>query len=807
MPENDRPVILTVDDEKGFRHSLKNYLEDCDYRVLEAGDGKEGLEIFEAHRPQLVLLDLRMPGIDGLEVLQRIGETSADTPVIVLSGAGVMDDVVEALRLGAWDYLLKPVHDVSVVQYAVEKALERARLIRENRLYQEQLEEEVTRRTKELRDIADALRQSEEKYRLLTENLKDVILSISPDGILLDVSTAVRDFGGYEPREEIGNHISKYFADKRDLVSVLKHLEDVILQQETASVEFLFKPKFRPPFMVEVTGKLLFENKKIVAILCSMRDISTRKKAELRMMESEQRFRDISYSMADWVWEVNSESKYTYASGKVKQVLGYEPEELVGRTPFDLMPENEGSRIGAIFQKIASEKRPIVDLENWHLTKSGELVCVLTNGVPILDKDGELLGYRGVDRNITSRKQIAEEKRKLEQQLQQARRMEAIGTLSGGIAHDFNNLLTVINGHAEIGLIKLDRMGLNAPESVVHKDLNAILQAGKRAEKLTRQLLTFSRKQVYEPKIINVNDTIRQLEKMLGRLMGEDISMRLHLASDVPLIKADPSQLEQILMNLLVNARDAVNERTDRAAEKKITIETQALQLDETFGAEHSDSRRGKHVLISVSDSGIGMSAEIKGKIFEPFFTTKPKGSGTGLGMATVYGIVKQNKAGIYVYSEPGLGTTFDIYWPASSESMTGEIPKKTKLGTHTGTERILLVEDEEAVRHFARDTLRELGYTIYEAENGKIALQLLVEKEIQIDLLLTDLIMPEMNGIELAAKVEAMFPTVGVLYASGYTDNHIKHTGVLDDGVHFIHKPYSFRDLAEKIREILDHW
>ncbi|MCP4150646.1 MAG: response regulator [bacterium] len=684
--EKNLPVILIIDDEKSFRESLVRFLEDYDYLTLQSENGLKGLELFQSKKPDLVLLNLRLPEMDGLAVLARLKKESPETPVLVLSGADVIEDVVEALRLGAWNYLMKPIPDESFLMHAVETTLERAWLLREKQAYHKSLEKEVNIRTMELEETTNALRRSE------------------------------------------------------------------------------------------------------------------------------QRFKDISYSMADWIWEIDKNAKYILAAGKVKELLGYEPDELLGKTPFDFMPQEEKRRLSPIFEKIAAAKEPIFDLENWNLTKFGEEVCLLTNGVPILGENGELLGYRGVDRDITDRKRAEEEKQRLEKLLQQARKMEAIGTLSGGIAHDFNNLLTVINGHAEIGLIKLEKASQENPlQKKLFKDLNAILQAGKRAESLTRQLLTFSRRQVYAPKVIDINSVIRSLKKVLQTSVGKAFDVKILLSPDVPAIKADPLQIEQILMNLVLNARDAIEiqkEKKNSNYDKKITIETHKVFLDEHHSGGHPEDRRGLQVIFSVSDNGIGMEPELKSKIFEPFFTTKPKGQGTGLGMAAVYGIVKQNKAGIYVYSEPGRGSSIKIYWPSTSEQLISEQAKAPKKkGSLEGSETIFLVEDEPAVRNLARNTLKRFGYKIFEASNGKKALEMLKEKKFHFDLLLTDLIMPEMNGMELAEKIEEMLPDMKILYASGYTDNHIKHTGTLEEGVHFIHKPFSIQELGRKVREILDDW
>jgi two-component system cell cycle sensor histidine kinase/response regulator CckA len=674
ISETKMPIALVVDDESLMRWNLRDFFQGFGFKFLEADNGASCLEILKKVTPDLLILDLQVKEESGLDLLPKIKEFSPDIPIITLSGMDSVDDAVKSLKLGAWYYFLKPIDQMTLFRHTVEKALESTRLVRENRICWSNLQKEVDNRTVELEQANQALRESEEKYRSLVENLSDVIFNLSPDGIVLDVSAAIEDYGRYDKNAEIGKHVSKYFAKKDELLHGIKLLNKAIQNRKNTTFEFLFHPESGDPFPVEVIGKPLIKDNKAIAIQCSMRNISERKLAE-------------------------------------------------------------------------------------------------------------------------------EEKQELQEQLRQAQKMEAIGTLSGGIAHDFNNLLTVINGHAEISLMRLDEA------HYLYKDLQAILQAGQRAESLTRQLLAFGRKQEFEPEVLDVNQVITSLEKMLRRLIGEDICVEMKLTPDIPKIKGDPGQIEQILLNLILNARDAVRDRKDRAVKKVITIETHSVHIDKTYFTGQPESRRGLHVMIAVSDSGTGMDAETRKKIFEPFFTTKEKGKGTGLGLSTVYGIVKQNKGTIDVYSEPGHGTTFKIYWPSTIEKKAVETFNKAAADTSSGNETILFVEDEDAVRNFACRSLRRWGYSVYEASNGKKALELIKGNNLHVDLLITDLIMPEMDGMELAEKIGEIFPTIEILYASGYTSEHLLNTQTLIDAVHFIRKPFSVQALVKKVREILDNW
>ena len=383
------------------------------------------------------------------------------------------------------------------------------------------------------------------------------------------------------------------------------------------------------------------------------------------------------------------------------------------------------------------------------------------------------------------------ENRKLQEQLFQSQKMESMGRLAAGIAHDFNNLLTVIKGYSELALTKLN------PSEKAYKDIITIQSAGEKAGNLTRQILAFSRKQAFEPKIIDINDTITNLDKMIRRIIGEDIDFHISLTPDLPKIKADAGQIEQILFNILVNAKDALNAKTTIASEKKITIETGKSKLKETAAGFSNLSENKQYIFFAVSDNGIGIPEAIKQNIFDPFFTTKDKGKGTGLGLATVYGIVTQNKGKIMVYSEKDKGSVFKIYWLAAigkNNNTNSEISSETTL---TGTESILLVEDDESVKNF--------GYQVSAASNGLEALDIIGKNDKSFDLVITDLVMPEMGGSELSAQLKKTAPDLKILFVSGYSDDHIVHSGKLDKDIDFLHKPYSINDLAAKVREILD--
>jgi CheY-like chemotaxis protein len=370
--------------------------------------------------------------------------------------------------------------------------------------------------------------------------------------------------------------------------------------------------------------------------------------------------------------------------------------------------------------------------------------------------------------------------------------MESIARLAGGVAHDFNNILGVIMGHAEMALLNV------SPEEPVHNDLKQILKAARRSADLTRQLLAFARKQTVSPRILDLNDTIEGMLKMLRRLVGEHIELRWIPGPGLWSVKIDPSQVDQMLANLVVNSRDAI------AGVGAITVQTENVTLDEAYCRSHEGFKPGEYVLLSVSDNGIGMDKETLARVFEPFFTTKEVGKGTGLGLATVYGVVKQNEGFINAYSEPGQGTTFKIYLPRV-QAVSSPKPEAVEERPLKGAETVLLVEDEEAILGLAQAILEQQGYTVLAARTPGEALELAERYAGVIQLLIADVVMPQMNGRELYKNVSALRPEIKVLFMSGYTANVIAHHGVLEEGVQFLEKPFTVRGLAEKVREVLD--
>jgi len=529
-------------------------------------------------------------------------------------------------------------------------------------------------------------------------------------------------------------------------------------------------------------------------------DVTAQKEAEEALKASEERFRMLFDNLPATCWTFDRDGRILDWNKTAERVYGWSAEEAVGKTMFELMvrPENVAHTKENIVAVFRGEE--ILNLEFEDICAAGGTRILLANEYPLKNAAGEVLKGICAEIDITARKEAEAALQESEARLQHAQKMESIGTLAGGVAHDFNNLLTVINGQAELGLMKLPK------EHPVRNNLEGVLQAGKRAAKLTGQLLAFSRRQLYRPKQVDFNRHIHRMTDMLRSLIQEDIVLDFSLTPKLLPINADPAQLEQVLVNLVVNARDAIKERDD-AVVKRITINTCIINTDDTFVQLHPGSTVGEFVCLCVYDTGIGMNDVTQARIFEPFFTTKPKGHGTGLGLAMVYGIVKQNGGNIYVESEKGKGTSIRVLWPraipanVSAEKEVGE----TFVPAHPGTETILLVEDDPAVRTFTADALRTLGYTLMVAENGKQALTLLEKTAQSFDMLLTDVVMPEMDGPQLAKILRGKYPQLPVLFMSGYTRNLVGRDGDITGATDFLQKPFSTYDLAQKIRTMLD--
>lgn len=652
----------------------------------------------------------------------------------------------------------------------------------------------------------------------LTLSHKDYLFSF--EFTALDYTAPEKNLYAYKleglDKEWIYTDSSRRFASYTTLPSgkytfkVRGSNSDGLWNREGASIELIIRPPFWATwwFRVAVLGMVLllmvmfykyriFTLKRRSSQLESINralntQIKKREKVEIELQKSESKYRSLTENISLGIFRntPTSRGKFLEFNPALMKIFGYSDKaELFKISVADLyrVPDDR-KKFNQKMKKYGQVKREELELKR----KDGTPIWCSVSAVAVYDKKGNIIYYDGLIEDITERKL-------LDNRIRQSLKMEAVGKLAGGIAHDFNNILTVIHGHTELALMK------SRSNDSLKRHLNDILKSSKRANDLVFQLLAFSRKQIIEPSLIDVNKVILNLNKMLQRLIREDIRINTELRQNLPLIKADSGQIEQIFMNLVINARDSIDEIVDPQAEKIITLETDIATLDDHYVRLHPGSRPGPHVVISVSDTGKGMTEEVKEQIFEPFFTTKPDGKGIGLGLSTIYGIVKQNNGTIYVYTEPGRGTTFKIYWPYSEDQSVPKIIKTRREEFPAGKETVLVVEDNPDVRNFICDTLVTFGYTVHEASNGKKALEMIKNEQLKIDMLITDVVMPEMGGREVAEKIQNLIPEVKILFTSGYTSNHIVHNGVLEKGINFINKPFSIHDLLSKVRQVME--
>ncbi|MDZ7666100.1 MAG: PAS domain S-box protein [Desulfotignum sp.] len=645
---------------------------------------------------------------------------------------------------------------------------------------------DITDQKKAEKQIAEALSW----YQEIFEGSKDAIFISDENARFVSINSAACNLTGYD-REELRAMRIPDLHDKMDLDAFNTfhgriiggdHVDSEarILRRDGRKVDAEFNNK-----RITVSGKHYMHT--------TARDITERKLTEEALRESEARFRSIYEHTAVGLAQVSLDFKIMSANEAYCNMLGYQEKDLVGKhlkeiTHPEVIEENIQKQ-----ENLASGKIDHYRMEKKFIHKKGQTVHAILDANLIRDVSGNAIYFLGSVVDITERKQAGKERDKLQSQLLQAQKMESVGRLAGGVAHDFNNMLGVILGHTELALLKTDE------DNDLVSDLKEIQKAAKRSANTTKQLLAFARKDIISPKQIDLNDTVESMLNMLRRLIGEDIDLVWQPAAHLWPVKMDPSQIDQILANLCVNARDAIS------GVGKLTIETGRKTFDVEYCNDHPGFIPGDFVLLAVSDNGSGMDKETLENLFEPFFTTKEVGKGTGLGLATVYGIVKQNNGFINVYSEPGQGSTFKIYLPrlVTDEDVDKAVPEKKAAAG--GTETILLVEDEPTILRMTRMMLERKGYSVLPAATPGEAIDLAKTHADKIDLLMTDVVMPEMNGRDLAGQITALYPDIRLLFMSGYTANVIAHQGVLDDGVAFIQKPFSMAEMTEKVREILD--
>ena len=626
---------------------------------------------------------------------------------------------------------------------------------------------------------ARAQAKAEGRYRELLEAAPDAILEIDREGRIVLANAGAQRIFGYTAKEMLGQPLEMLVPERYRLqhsVWRADFMADPLKIRVREGGEVRARRKSGAEFPAEVSLSPVKSDESGL-VLCIVRDITGRKSAETALRESNRRIGSILESITDAFIALDNDGKLTYLNGKAEQIMNCRREQVIGKNIWEQFPELAGSVLQHECERAAETRLPVE----------------FTTFYPTAQIWAEIHVYPGEDglsiysQDITARKH-------LEDQFRQAQKLEALGRLAGGVAHDFNNLLTIIGGYGQMLMDSVE------PRNPMRKDIEPIVEAALRASALTRQLLAFSRRQMVQPKVLDLNRLVNRMTRILQRVIGEDIRLTLALAPELGRVKADPGQIEQVIMNLAVNARDAMPEGG------QIEITTANLDVASPVkSGPHADIPEGSYVVLSLTDTGTGMTEDVRSHMFEPFFTTKPKGKGTGLGLSTVYGIVKQSGGELGVDTHPGQGTTFRIYLPR----LTG--PRKaSRFAGHArklakGSEKVLLVEDEPEVRKLTRSMLRHLGYTVVEAPDGPAALKAWRKHGPSIDLLLTDIIMPNMSGRQLAEKLTSEQPGLKVLYMSGYTDEIIAHHGVVDSDKELLQKPFSRDRLAEKIRKVLE--
>jgi two-component system, cell cycle sensor histidine kinase and response regulator CckA len=751
--------ILIVDDSPDDAALLERHLQKefaPSYRRVEtAGELQDALD---EGWWDIVISDYVMPKFSGLAALQILHQRGADIPFIMVSGQMGEDVAVEAMRAGAHDFLIKD--RLSRLIPVIKRELNEAGVRRESRIAQ------------------DALDATEARFKSLVDQSLVGIYMLQDD-LFTYLNPKFGEIFGYHPRELIDKKSLVDLVAREDQIRVVDDfLRPLDGGSENRHFFFHGRRSDGAEIDLEVHGTRTQLNGK-PAVIGTLLDITQRKQTEAELSKLSRAVEQSPVSVVI----TDTAGRIEYVNPKVAEVTGYSTEELVGESTRIFKSGNMEKEVyRELWSTITSGREWHGELHN--RKKSGELFWESGSISAIKNSAGSITHFVAVKEDVTERKRSID-------QLRQVQKMEAVGQLAGGIAHDFNNLLTVINGYSTL-LIR----GLESG-SPMRKEAEQILRAGERAADLTRQLLTFSRRQILEPRVLNINNQMKCVEKMLGRLIGEHLTLVTKLPDDVGFIKIDPGQLEQVVMNLVVNARDA----SDTGG--VITVETANCELDDEFTLLHPGSVVGSYVRISVSDQGQGMTEEVKRRLFEPFFTTKEMGRGTGLGLATVYGIVKQSSGYIDVISAPNEGACFNIYLPRVFEQ--AEAPKRQAAeeqlrGSHT----ILVVEDEPGVLNLVVHTLRRRGFNVLESTDPEQGVAIFDQHAREIDLLLTDVVMPFMSGPDLAELLIGKNPNLKVLFMSGHTENRASFEKILEKGVPFLPKPFTTDALAKKILETL---
>ncbi|MBD3225012.1 MAG: PAS domain S-box protein [Caldithrix sp.] len=753
---------LPTDAEMAQRE-LKKHRIDFEARVI---DNEINLrEAFDNFKPNVIISDYSMPTFDGMTALNITRAQPVYFPFIILTGSMNEETAVACMKAGADDYVLK--EKIRRLPFAVEEAIKK------------------TKAKKEKDRIEAQLRASEKKFRDIFKKHSAVKLLIDPEnGAIVEANEAAEGFYGWKVQE-----LEQMNVAQINTLSQAEIKNEIEKARALNKTHFEFKHRKADGSICDVeifSSKIEIENKEYLHSI--VHDVSDKKQTEeqLKLLSRSVEQNPVSIVIT------NHHGNIEYVNPAFTKISGYSFDEVKGKNPRVLQ---SGQHPPGFYQNLWDT---ILSGKNWggefhNKKKNGEYYWEESIISPILDSQGNITHFVAVKEDITQQKHDEEERNRLQQQLYQAQKMESVGRLAGGVAHDINNKLTLIMGYSELGLGHLKE------GQSFYNEFKQILQAGQQSRDITRQLLAFARKQTIAPEVLDLNEIVTDMLKMLQRLIGEDIKLAWIPAKTIWPVKMDPAQIDQILANLSVNARDAIE------GVGEIRISTKNTILDESSCSDNPLFIPGQYVLLEISDTGCGMDNETQANIFEPFFTTKSTGKGTGLGLSTVYGIIKQNNGCIDVQSEPGKGTTFKLYLPRYKGKSEPKSVKRTDEVPYGKGETILIVEDEYAILSLTKVMLKELGYNVLAATTPNEALVISRTHSTGIDLILTDVIMPEMNGRILADELLKVYPNIKVLFMSGYTADVIAKQGKIRKGMNYIQKPFHIKQLGTQVRKALE--
>jgi PAS domain S-box-containing protein len=779
--------VLIVDDEELIRLNLGALLTDSGYQVAEASNGREGLEVFDREKPDLVLADLRMPVMDGVSMIEKLHECSPEIPIIVISGTGSIQNAVDSLRFGAWDYIIKPVEDVKHLEVILERALEKAQLIRENRRYQEHLEELVRERTRELRE-------SEARYRKLLESITTYVYTVTFKNGQSDATIhgpGCEALSGFTPEEYAADpHLWYRMVPPDDRPMVIEAAKRILDERAPISVEHRIHHKdgalrwIRNTLVPHrsSTGELISYDGIVV-------DITESKQAQEEIERISHRNRLILESAGEGIFGLDTEGRVSFINRAAAGALGYDTGELLGQSIHELV--HMCKETGTPYPR---EECPIcLAFINGTTQNSADEVFWRKDGTsfPVEYTSTPIMENRHPVGAVVTFKDITE-REKTVKQLQQAQKMEAIGVLAGGIAHDFNNILSSIFGFTELAKSKL------ATGENIMKDLDEVLQAGFRARDLVKHILLFSRQVDIQRTPLVLSPLVKECLKFLRASVPSTIEIRSDISVSTGTVVADPTEIHQIIMNICTNAAHAM-------AENGGTLDVRLAEyiMDNESIPPDGQMEPGRYYKLTIADTGHGIPAELMDRIFEPFFSTKERGEGTGLGLSIVHGIVIKLNGAISVKSEPGKGTTFHVWLPLHEEEV--EKVSFTNVLNEGRKGKILFVDDENTIVITAKGLLEKLGYTVMTTTSPLHALEMARSGEHRFDLVITDLTMPKMTGIELSKKLHIAHPDIPVILCTGFSAA-ISQEKLVQAGIReVIMKPMISSELAETIDRALN--